>query len=298
LLVTIGQATPWLKSLQSDAVIGRQLSSWLEKAQRLNAKLPAIRRTLRRHAGFVQVPSAGLTIRAFGKPEVSINGTVIQMSEWRTQSVRDLFFYFLTRQEALTKEQVGATLWPETRDNQMLKARFKNEIYRLRRAVGRDVIVFQDEYYRFNHQMDYEYDVEAFDSHISRAHKVADTNVRIEHLRKAVDLVRDTYLADVDAEWAAPERERLWQTYGSALEELAYLYLDANQLENCLFICKLALIRDRFHETIYQIEMRAYAVLGDRSALTRRYQACKGAIDELGIPLSAETERIYRELTG
>ncbi|HEY5730176.1 MAG TPA: BTAD domain-containing putative transcriptional regulator, partial [Anaerolineales bacterium] len=297
LLLAIKQPIHWLKDLQNDPVVGRRLGSILEKTQRIKNKLPVIRRNLRRNANFIQAPSASLVICAFGNPEVSVGGRVIPMSDWRTQSVRDLFLYFLHRQEAVTKEQVGAALWPETPSSQTLKARFKNEIYRLRRAVGRDVIIFEDEYYRFNHQMDYEYDVEAFDSHILRAHKTADVKNRIEHLRKAVDLVHGPYLADVDAEWVVPERERLWHAYGTALEDLAYLYLDASQLENCLLICQSALTRDRFHEAVYQIEMRAHAVLGDRSAVARRYQACKAAMKELGIPLSEETERIYRELT-
>jgi ATP/maltotriose-dependent transcriptional regulator MalT/DNA-binding SARP family transcriptional activator len=297
LLVTFRQANLWLKDLQADMVIGRQLSGLIEKAQRLNAKLPAIRRTLRRHASFIQVPSASLMIHAFGNPEVSASGNIVAMSDWRTQSVRDLFFFFICMQEAVTKEQVGAALWTETRDTQALKARFKNEIYRLRRAVGRDVIVFDDEYYRFNREMDYEYDVEAFDSHVQRAHKTADMSARMEHLQKAVDLVHGSYLADVDADWAIPERERLGLAYVSVLEELAYLYLNANQLERCLSVCHLLLKRDRFHEAIYQIEMRAYAALGDRSAIARRYQACRVAMEDLGIPPSGETERIYRELT-
>ncbi len=298
LLVALHQSAHWLKELQDDALVGRRLGGLLEKAGRIHNKLFLIRRNLRRQASIIQVPSATLTVRTFGNPEITISGSIVQMSDWRTQSVRDLFLYFLNRKESVTKEQVGAALWPETPNTQMLKARFKNEIYRLRRAVGRDAIIFDDEYYRFNHQMDYEYDVEAFDSHILRAHKAADKTTRIEYLRKAVDLVHGPYLADVDAEWAIPERERLWQAYGTALEELAYLYLDASQLENCLFICQTALKRDRFHEVIYQIEMRAYAVLGDRSAIARRYQACRAAMDELGIPVSSETEQIYRELTG
>jgi two-component SAPR family response regulator/Tfp pilus assembly protein PilF len=298
LLVALLRSDHWLKDLQTNQLIGRKLSGLLEKARRIRNKLPLIRRNLRRHASVIRVPFATLVVRAFGNPEVSVNGEIVQMSDWRTQSVRDLFLYFLNRQESITKEQVGAVLWPETPNAQMLKARFKNEIYRLRRAVGRDAIIFDDEYYRFNHQMDYEYDVEAFDSHILRAHKTADKAAQIEHLQKAVDLVHGPYLADVDAEWAASDRERLWQVYGSALEELAYLYLDTSQLENCLAICQTALKRDHFHEVIYQIEMRAYAVLGDRSAIARRYQACKVAMGELGIPLSGETERIYRELTG
>jgi two-component SAPR family response regulator len=298
LLIALRQSNHWLRALNDDPLVGRRLGSLLEKVMRMRNNLPLIRRNLRRYASVVQVPPATLVVCAFGNPEISVSGRVVQMSDWRTQSVRDLFLYFLNRQEPVTKEQVGAALWPETPNAQILKARFKNEIYRLRRAVGRDAIIFDDEYYRFNHQMDYEYDVEGFDSHVLRAHKTADKTARIEHLRKAVDLVHGPYLADVDAEWAVPERERLWQTYGSALEELAYLYLDTGQLESCLVICQKALKRDRFHEAIYQIEMRVYAVLGDRSAIARRYQACRASVGELGIPLSGETERIFRELTG
>ena len=159
LFVALQQSARWLKFFQDNSPIGQQLGSLLEKAQRIRNKLPLIRRNLRRHASFVQVPPATLVIHTLGNPEVSVNGRAIQMSDWRTQSVRDLFLYFLNRQEPVTKEQVGAVLWPETPNAQMLKARFKNEIYRLRRAVGRDAIIFDDEYYRFNHQMDYEYDV-------------------------------------------------------------------------------------------------------------------------------------------
>jgi LuxR family transcriptional regulator, maltose regulon positive regulatory protein len=297
-LVTFRQADTWLRDLQTDPEIGRQLRSLLEKSRRLTLKMPSTRRALRRHAQSIQLPVASLTVRAFGRPEVSVNGRSIAMSDWRTQSVRDLFFYFLYTQEAVTKEQVGEALWPEIEDPQALKARFKNEIYRLRRAAGRDVITFDDEYYLFNRALDYEYDVEAFDSHLNRALKAHDVNERIQHFQKAVDLVHGPYLADVDANWAAPERERLGLAYVSALEELAHLYLNANQLERCLSICQLALDQNRFHEVIYQLEMRAYAALGDRASIVRQYQACKAALAEgLGIPPSQETEALYRDLT-
>ncbi|HLF72969.1 MAG TPA: tetratricopeptide repeat protein [Anaerolineales bacterium] len=299
LLAAFRQAESWLSSLQNDGQIGRQLGGFLEKSRRLSMKLPSIRRALRRHAQSIQMPAASLIIRAFGRPEVIVNGRIIAMSDWRTQSVRDLFFYFLHMQEAVTKEQVAEALWPEIEDPQALKARFKNEIYRLRRAAGKNVIVFDEEYYLFNRALDYEYDVEAFDSHLNRARKARDKKEHIQHLQKAVDLVRAPYLADVDAGWAAEERERLGQAYDSALKALAGLYLDANQIQQCLSVCQLALERNRFHEVIYQLEMRAYAALGDRASIARRYQACKAVLEEeLGIPPSEETELLYRELTG
>jgi two-component SAPR family response regulator len=158
--------------------------------------------------------------------------------------------------------------------------------------------VFDEVYYRFNRTLDYEYDVEAFESYLTRASKTRDNAKRIEWYQKAVDLVHGPYLSEVDAAWAIEERERLGQMYVSALEELAHLYLDANQLDSCLSICQLALTQNRYNEEIYQMEMRAYAALGDRASIVRRYQASKAALKEgLGIPPSQETESLYRDLT-
>lgn len=298
LLITLHQAESWLKSVQNDPQIGKGLGSLLDKARRLGERILYVRRTLRRHAQFIQLPAASLTIRAFGRAEVSVNGQLVAMSDWRTKSVRDLFFYFLFAQEAMTKEQIGSVLWSEVADPQALKARFKDEIYRLRRAVGKNAIVFDEEYYRFNRTLDYEYDVEAFESYLAHARKAKNSAKSIDYYQKAVALVHGPYLSEVDALWATEERERLGQMYVSALEDLAHLYLDSNQIERCLSICQLALAQDRYNENIYQVEMRAYAALGDRASIVRLYQASKMALEEgLGIAPSQETEALYRELT-
>lgn len=298
LLVTLNQASSWLTGLLNDAQMGKSLGSLLDKSRHLAERTLSIRRTMRRHAQSIQIPAAGLVIRSFGRAEVSVNGRAVAMSDWRTKSVRDLFFYFLFMQDAMTKEQIGAVLWPEVDDPQALKARFKDEIYRLRRAVGKNAIIFDDVYYRFNRTLDYEYDVEAFESYLTRARKTKDSKKCIEYYQKAVDLVHGPYLSEVDALWAFEERERLGQLYSSALEELAHLYLDSNQFDQCLSICQLALSQNRYNEVIYQLEMRVYAALGDRPSIARLYQASKAALEEgLGISPSQETEALYRELT-
>ena len=211
--------------------------------------------------------------------------------------MRDLFFYFLFKQDALTKEQIAEVLWPDLTDAAAIKKRFKDAIYWIRRAVGKNAVVFDEEYYRLNRTLDYEYDAEAFESHLKRARKNRDRTERINWYQKAVDLVRGPYLAELDAHWAATERERLGQIYVSALEELAHLYLDANQFERCLSTCQLALAQNPYNEVIYQFEMRTYAALGERTAIVRCYQVCKTALEEgLGISPSRETELLYQEL--
>jgi ATP/maltotriose-dependent transcriptional regulator MalT/two-component SAPR family response regulator len=297
LTVTTHQAMRYLADRKLDSQITSALEPFISRGRKLDEKLPAIRRLLRHHAQAVQIPSAKLIVKAFGNPEAEYRGKHINMSDWRTQSVRDLFFFFIHKHNAISKEQIGATLWQDTFDPQALNKRFKNEIYRLRRAVNREVVIFENEFYLFNRAQDYDYDVEAFDTYIKIAQKTKDKNEKIKWYQKAIDLVRGPYLSDVDADWAKYERARLVDIYVAALEELARLYLNENQLNRCVAICELGLNQDRCNETMCQLLMRAYAAQGDRVSVAREYQACKAALrSELGLSPSATTETIFREL--
>jgi DNA-binding SARP family transcriptional activator len=297
LTLGIHQAAAWLITLQNDPDISRVFAVQLERSKQLGVQLPEVRRVLRRFAQSIQMPSASLTIKGFGRPEVSVNGRTISPSDWKSQAVRDLFFHFLNRQEPRKKDQIINELWSDSDELPALRARFKQDIYRLRRAVGRDAIVFEDDTYRFNRDLDYEYDVEAFESFIYRARNVRDILERIGCYRKAVDLVDGPYLVDVDADWVLAERERLKVAYISTLEKLAQLYLDTNQLNECLDACELALEQDRYNEPVYQVEMRACAAQGDRASVARKYRELKSILaEELGFQPSEETEALYREL--
>ena len=86
--------------LQRDAEVGRVVGDLLTRASRMAAKMPEIRRHLHRMAHVVQIPNPHLIIHAFGKASISVGGKLLTLSDWQTQSVRDLFFYFLTSQKA------------------------------------------------------------------------------------------------------------------------------------------------------------------------------------------------------
>jgi two-component SAPR family response regulator len=212
--------------------------------------------------------------------------------------VRDLFIFFLNTRKPMTKDQIGAALWPDKCEPAELKLKFKNEMYRLRRAVGQETILFDGEFYSFNRNMDYEYDVDAFESYLARARSSGNIEEQIEFYQKAVDLVRGRYMEDMDMDWAIPERERLNQIYLSALLSLADLYLQQSHTEKSLMVSQRAVAHESTYEPAYRKIMQIYHRMGDRAAVQRTYQACQDAVQkQLDMPLSIETEELYRSLT-
>lgn len=297
ILVAIHQARNWLDGLQRDTEVGRVVGDLLTRASRMAGKMPEIRRHLHRVSHTVQIPNPHLIIHAFGKASITVSGKLLTLSDWQTQSVRDLFFYFLTSKKPLNREQVGETLWPDLDDPQKIKLRFKNDIYRLRRAVGQDVITYENVFYSFNRALDFEYDVEAFESFLARTKLTTDIEEQIALYQKAVDVVSGPFLDEIYADWAMIERERLSQTYLTALLTLAELLNKQARLEQALAVCQRALEYDLTCEAAYILSMQIYHRLSDRASIIRTYQACQDALQrKLGFPPSNDTDQLYRRL--
>jgi DNA-binding SARP family transcriptional activator len=296
-VVAARQAADRLVVLRSDREARVLLRGLSDRADRLDDQLPGIRRQLRRMARTVEIPAPTLTIRAFGRGQVWINGNLVSGSEWQTQAVRELFFYFLAMNKPVTKEQVGNVLWPETTEPARLRLRFKNEMYRLRRAVGASTILYEDEYYQLNPGADHEYDVEAFEAYLARARSATLKAEQIRLYRKAVDLVGGLYLEDLGATWVAPERERLQQEFVAASLSLSELYLQDGQPEEGLRVCQRILEGDATSEAAYRLKMHIYQRLGDRASLIRTYRDCEESLqDVFGLPPSKDTRDLFRKL--
>jgi DNA-binding SARP family transcriptional activator len=99
--------------------------------------------------------------------------------------------YLLAHSGGVTMEEIGTAFWPDSTPDE-LRLRFKNSVYRLRRAVGNEVVKYnEDETYQFNRAVDYEYDVEKFLREIKTSPECAESlDSQVKHLKAAINLYR------------------------------------------------------------------------------------------------------------
>ena len=288
----IRHATPWLASLPSDP----EIDPLLRRVTQAGRNLPILRKRLRRLLRTAPLQTSRLTIQLLGKPQVRKNGKPVTVSQWQALSVRDLFFFFLTSSHPVTKEEIGLEFWPDI-DTERLKLRFKNNLYRLRHALGQDVILFENNHYSFNRALDYEYDVEEFEAYLAQAKVVEQVEDKIVQLRLGTELWHGSYLLGVDADWAWPERQRLEKACLEALRQLAQLQRQTGDHEAALQTCQRALEVDPLLEDFHRLAMQLYADRGDRLAVIWQYQACRDALrTQLDLPPSEETKTLYQRL--
>lgn len=259
--------------------------------------IPGVRRIIRRHAAVIPFAPPKMIIRALGKIQVKVSDHTITGSDWQVQTARDLFFLLLMHPEGQTKEQIGELLWPDSTPAE-LKLRFKNTIYRLRHAAGKEAILFEgDNLYLFNRQMDYEYDVDTFMKEISLAEKAAGQPSEVQHYHNALKVYKGPFLPDLDFEWAVVERGRLAHLYMDVLVKIATLYLDAHDYEASLTYCHRILNEDSCQEDAHRIAMRVHAAMGNRALVVRQYEQCRHALlTEVDASPSYQTQTLYETL--
>lgn len=258
--------------------------------------LPSQRNALRRQSQIVPLSAPELTVLTFGKTQIKIGEHLVSGMEWQSQSARDLLLLLMLQREGKTKEEIGAMLWPDSSPAE-LRLRFKNTIYRLRHAVGKDVILFENDRYSFNRGMDYEADFESFSKEIKAAEEATTRNSQIDHYRLALKNHNGPFLPDLSDVWVHSDRERYWQMYQAGNIKLAELLLEQGDFHSIVNVATQFLVEDRCNEQMVRIAMRAEAALGNQAAVTRQYELCVSALkEEVGSQPSPETVELYKTL--
>jgi len=216
--------------------------------------------------------------------------------QWRTLQSRDLLFCLLQHRQGLSKETVGDLFWPDHAPEK-LHAIFHSTLYRLRRALARPCIIFEEGVYYFDREIDYWFDVEVFEGLLDQAAGEGDQGQRMALLTEALALYRGDYLAGLYEDWPMLERERLRGRFLAALEELAGLHAERGDFQEAIERYRRLLAQAPYQESAHRGLMACYYRLGDRAAAIRQYHRCVELLrDELGLSPMPETENLYLEI--
>ena len=237
-----------------------------------------------------------LRIQAFGQEKVWLQNILITTSDWQVHAAKEMFFVFLAHPDGLTKEQVGLYMWPDA-STEELDIKFKNTLYRLRSAVGKQVILLAEGIYRFNPMLEYAFDVEIFLTAIQRANETEDPRQKIKHFSYAVQQYNGDYLPEVDDYWAIPDREKYRQMYIDALYAVAELYFEKEVYKSALKYCHQALEEDPVDEEVHRLVMKIHAVTGNKAEIIRQYETCRQELEEkFDVEPSEQTQILYDTL--
>lgn len=295
LIATASRHTDRLANCQSDYLF-EEYDRFQAEIEKFKKKRTSLRRYLRENARLVPLAPPTLFIRSLGRMEVQLNKKVITSSDWQTQSARDMFFLLLAKPEGMTKEEISLIFWPDG-SNEEVKFRFKNTVYRVRRALGKNVVVLEQDIYRFNNSLDYEYDVELFLKEGVLANQSKDPIQKLSHFREAIKYYRGNYLYEIDETWVLAAREYLRQNYLNILMQVSKIYLELANYELAHEYCQRLLNEDNLLEDAHRLALRIYAARGNRAGLVRQYQRCVETFErEINAEPSLQTQQLYHDL--
>jgi two-component SAPR family response regulator len=295
LMIHAGRIYRWLKKRGSSILRDSSLKLFFEYAERIQKSLPEIYHKLEDPTERLETSTHQLEISSFGDVEIRYNRRLLELSDWQTREARDLFL-FLLQSKSLTKEQIALVFWPDI-STARLKMRFKVNIYRIRKAVGQDTILFENERYRFNRAIRYVWDREKLDEVFGKLRYTTETSIRTKLLEQVIALVKGAYLANLEAEWVIPERLKYQELYRDAMLELANIYLQDGRIQQCITTARMILQYDPLLEAAHRLIIQAYATLHDPAGMTLQYRQYERALDEeLGLEPSSEISTLYEEL--
>ena len=267
------------------------LSVRLRKAE--ESRRRCLREIRSRREAVTPLPS--LRVYLFGDGEVHVAERRVSKTQWGGPLTKELFFY-LFESGPLRQEQIGAVLWPEA-SRKTMKRGFKNALYRLRKAVFPQCVVYDGDtgQYLFNEEITTWSDVHEFERLLTEARKWPQGSKESRRLvRRAVGLYRGDYLEDIYSDWCQERREELRQRYIEALVALANSYFEERSFEEAIPFYRRALSKEPYREDFLQRLMRCYALAGTPSKALEQFQRYSDSLkEETGLSPLPQTKEIY-----
>lgn len=244
-----------------------------------------------------------LSAQLFGPPIV--RGDLGEAS-WPLKKALSVFCFLASSQgHSATKDQLIDTFWPED-DLEVVERNFHPTLSFLRRslrsvtAAGKNFVQLASGRYRLDPRFSYSIDTDLFTNALAegaRAIRARKADAAVEQLTNATRIYRGTFMDGFYEPWVLGRRTSYNEELRRIVVEYGRLLLDEKRPDELLDVLPLALAADPYDESLAQLEMRAHAQRGDRSAIKASFVRLEDALEkELGEKPTPATRRLYEQL--
>ncbi|MBX0326108.1 winged helix-turn-helix domain-containing protein, partial [Oscillochloris sp. ZM17-4] len=254
-------------------------------------------------------PAYTLHVRSLGGFGVWRGEVEIRDRDWRSVKARQLLQLLLVeRGRMLPRDRIMDMLWPGL-EAEAAANNLRVTLSRLTKAIEPNrpegaptyYVVQQGDTYGFNVESDHSYDAAEFSAKADQARNASQRDHRDEALalyRRAIELYGGTFLPDcLYEDWSVVERERLSLLFTEASLRLGGMLIEDGLPHDAIGLAWRVLEYDQAQEEAYQLLMRAYGGLGERSTALRLYARCVAALEQdLGVEPLPETVAIYNQI--
>jgi DNA-binding SARP family transcriptional activator/Flp pilus assembly protein TadD len=230
-----------------------------------------------------------LRVYSLGREKIERDGVPVLPSDWQAAAARELFFMLLRGPQS--REAISLEFWPDSSPAQV-RSNFHTTLYRVRLALGENVIVYHNDLYSINPEIDLWYDVHEFQGLVQRAQSLSVRDARTEDLyRRAVDLYQGDFLSTLDQAWIVYAREELNESYLEALNGLGRCAQARRDFRQALRLYKQVLKLDPFREDVHRSIMSCFAEQGERQKVYAHFKYMQTLFqEELALEPTRETQ--------
>lgn len=248
--------------------------------------------------------NAALVVYGLGSFSVLCRGQSVK--EWPNRKSKQVFKYLvLHRKQPTDKDILMELFWPGFKPS-AARNNLNVTVHNLRQMLHRidpitTHIIFQENQYQLNPELDVWVDFEAFEDCIRQAQQSEKTNQPAQTLAlyHRADLLYQGALFEEERyePWAAPARQALIHQGIEALDKLCKHYLARGEIEAVLGLSAKQLILDPCHEDAHRRRMEGFMAQGQYFMAVRQYHLCVDTLkEELDVPPGPETVKLYTRL--
>jgi DNA-binding SARP family transcriptional activator len=245
-------------------------------------------------------PATALHLRLLGDFCLSCGDEpVTPLASVRLQSL--LAYLALHREAPCARQQLAFLFWPDATEAQA-RNNLRQLVHHVRRVwpTAERFLAVDASALAWRRGVHLQLDVAEFEHALAQAEAAsrgADPPAARAALEQAVGLYAGELLPGCYDDWLAPERERLAQRYGQALDRLLDLLEGQREYRAAIEYAQRRLRHDPLDEEAYRRLMRLHALNHDRASALRVYHACASLLEqELAVEPSPATREVYERL--